>query len=78
MPETPGETPGTSSDPRQKLTPEMIMQYMQDPSSVDFSKVRIDPGDVRMQMGRALTEEEFKKHCQDNKITPQIVKSAKK
>jgi hypothetical protein len=63
-------TPGAST-----LTPELIMQYMQDPSSVDFSRVTIDPGDIKMQMGRALTEEEFKKHCRDNNIAPQIVKS---
>lgn len=68
-------TPGASSSDAPTLTPELIMKYMQDPSSVDFSKVRIDPGDIKMQMGRALTEEEFKKHCQENNITPQIVKS---
>ena len=68
-------TDKASSSSTTPLTPELIMKYMQDPSSVDFSKVSIDPGDIKMQMGRALTEEEFKKHCRENNITPQIVKS---
>jgi hypothetical protein len=74
----PSSSSSTSSSTHQALTPELLMKYLQDPSSVDLSKVTVDPGDIKMQMGKALTEEEFKAHCAKNNIKPQVMKASKK
>lgn len=44
-------------------------------SGVDWSKVTVDPKDLRVQMGPMLTEEQFKLYCKETGTTnPTIIR----
>ncbi len=54
------------------LTEEQIRKMLADPTQADWSKLRAS--DIKMQMGRALTEDEMRAHCARHNITPTILK----
>lgn len=54
------------------LTEDEIRKMLQNPHTVDWSKLQ--PSDIGFSMGRALTEEEMHAHCLQNNIKPTILK----
>jgi len=54
------------------LTEDEIRKMLQNPHTVDWSKLQ--PSDIGFKMGRALTEEEMHAHCLQNNIKPTILK----
>jgi len=54
------------------LTEEQIKRMLQDPKAADWSKLKAD--DVRMNIGRPMTEEQMRAYCAQNGIQPTIMK----
>jgi hypothetical protein len=46
--------------------------------TVDWSKVKIDPAQLGVEMGPVLTEEQFKAYCESSGVQQHVIKSKKK
>jgi len=55
------------------LTEDQLKKMLENPAAADWSKLKGD--DVRISMGKALTEEEMRAYCAQNNIQPTIMKS---
>ena len=56
------------------LTPKQLEQNLRDPSKADWSG--LDPKDVRVSLGPALTEEQMIEYCRQNGIAaPSIIRN---
>lgn len=40
----------------------------------DWKNMKIDPSQLTMEMGPALTEEQFKEYCKNTGIRPQVIR----
>ena len=45
---------------------------------VDWSKVKIDPSKLGVEMGPVLTEEQFKAYCESSGVKHHVIKADKK
>ncbi len=45
---------------------------------IDWSKVKIDPSQLGVEMGPALTEEQFKAYCESTGTKHHVIKTGKK